>query len=56
MLDGKKTYVTVILGMFFALMFGMGYIEYNTFILLLSFVGFGSVAALRIALKKIFEK
>ena len=53
MLDGYKTYLSVAAGVVIAAVYGLGYIDQQTFITLLSIVGFGSVAALRDAIKKI---
>jgi hypothetical protein len=52
MLDGYKTYISVVIGLILALLFGLGVMDHNTFMLLLTIIGFSSVAALRDALKK----
>jgi len=53
MLNGYKTYISVVIGLILALLFGLDLIDYNSFIMLLTIIGFSSVAALRDALKKI---
>lgn len=54
MLNGYKTYISVVIGLVLALLFGLGVIDYNTFLMLLTIIGFSSVAALRDAIKNMF--
>lgn len=55
MLNGYKTYISVIIGLVLAFLFGLGVIDHNTFMMLLTIIGFSSVAALRDALKNMIK-
>lgn len=51
MLTGYKTYILTALGAIVAILMTFGYIGFDHGMLVLSFLGFGSMAALRAALK-----
>ena len=55
MLDGWKTYLMVVAGCILAMIYGLGYIDETMFVMGLGIFGFGSVAGLRKAIKKMFE-
>lgn len=54
MLNGYKTYISVVIGLVLALLFGLGVIDQIVFTMLLTIIGFSSVAALRDAIKNMF--
>ena len=49
-LTGYRTYVCVVLGCLVVLAMGLGYIEVGTGNMILTFLGFGTAAALRSAI------
>ena len=55
MLSGYKTYVCVAIGLILALLSGLEVIDPELYTLLLTLIGFGSVGALRAAIKKILS-
>lgn len=55
MLNGYKTYISVVIGLVLALLYGLGVIDQVVFTMLLTIIGFSSVAALRDAIKKLFR-
>ena len=55
MLDGYKTYICVAIGLVLALLRGLDLIDPEYYLVLLGLIGFGSVGAVRAAIKKILS-
>jgi len=55
MLDGYKTYICVAIGLVLALLRGLDLIDPEYYMVLLGLIGFGSVGAVRSAIKKILS-
>jgi len=55
MLDGYKTYICVAIGLVLACLRGLDLIDPEYYMVLLGLVGFGSVGAVRAAIKKILS-
>ena len=55
MWNGYKTYITVACGVVTSALYGLEYIDINTFTIVLSICGFSSVASLRHSIKELLQ-
>jgi len=55
MSDGWKSYLFLILACLGAMIYGLGYIDLKTYLIILSVLGFGSIAEVRRMIKKMLE-